>query len=214
MPVRLNSSRVPQKSILPLAKRPLFCWVAETVCQLQIPLYIYSTSNAKLRGLVDFEGSNLVFLDRDSALDSDATVGMDIYKQFAHDVVAKIYLLVHATSPFTSATTFRRVLEPVCSGKTDSAFTVRKVQTFCWHNGKAVNFSIPRRQTQLLEPVYAETSAAYCFTRELIFSGRRSGESPALVEVEEAEALDIDTQYDFKLAEALASNRRNIRCTR
>ena len=58
-------------------------------------------------------------------------------------------------------------------------------------------------RTQDLPPVFEENSGMYVFTREQIAEGRRFGDRPLLFEIDPVEAVDIDEEADFALAEAL-----------
>ena len=149
------------------------------------------------------------FLRRDPSLDSDTTLGKEIYDSFTASVDADLYILAHATSPFIRAATVAGALAKVRSGEYDSAFSAEKVQTFAWFEGKPLNYSldnIPRTQT--IEPVYVETSAFFIFSRELWRNrGRRIGERPYMAVVDHIEGLDIDYPEDFTMAEIIAASR-------
>ena len=58
-------------------------------------------------------------------------------------------------------------------------------------------------RTQDLPPVYEENSNLYLFTADQIAAGRRIGKRPILFEIDPLEAVDIDEEADFVLAEAL-----------
>ena len=58
-------------------------------------------------------------------------------------------------------------------------------------------------RTQDLPPVYEENSNLYLFTADQIAAGRRIGDRPILFEIDPLEAVDIDEEADFVLAEAL-----------
>ena len=58
-------------------------------------------------------------------------------------------------------------------------------------------------RTQDLPPIYEENSNLYLFTAEQIAGGRRMGDRPILFEIDPLEAVDIDEEPDFVLAEAL-----------
>jgi CMP-N-acetylneuraminic acid synthetase len=204
MPIRLNSKRVIGKSVRLLGGRPLFCWTLEELDKLGIPAHVYCSQPDELRRLVDFKARNVVFTKRPERLDGDGVKGNAIYKQFMEDVPAEAYLLTHCTSPFMTAATYRKVVDAVASGAATCALTVKRVQTFTWFDGRPVNFDIPRVQTQLLKPLFVETSAAYCFKREIFDANDdRSDLKPALVEVGWPEEEDIDHEEDFGRCEAL-----------
>ena len=143
------------------------------------------------------------------SLDSDTTLGKDIYNAFTREVEADIYMLAHATSPFIRRATIEEALRKVHSGEADSAFSAERVQTFAWFEGKPLNYSldnIPRTQT--IEPVYVETSAFFIFSREMWCEhGRRIGNKPHIAVVDHIEGLDIDYPEDFQMAELILSIR-------
>lgn len=203
MPIRLNSKRVAAKSVRLLGGRPLFCWMLEELDKLDIPVHVYCSRIEELAKLVDFSARNVVYTRRPEELDTDETKGIDIYKRFAQDNPADIYLLTHCTSPFIKAETLRRVLDEVRGGKARCALTVRRVQTFTWFDGAPLNFSIPRIQTQLLKPLFVETSAAYCYRKEVLAEGDRSDLKPSLIEVAWPEDEDIDYPEDFERCEKI-----------
>ena len=58
-------------------------------------------------------------------------------------------------------------------------------------------------RTQDLPPIYEENSNLYIFTADQIASGRRMGDTPIMFEVDPLEAVDIDEEHDFVIAELL-----------
>jgi CMP-N-acetylneuraminic acid synthetase len=147
------------------------------------------------------------FLQRDQSLDSNTTLGEEIYDAFTLAVDADIYILAHATSPFIRSATIADAVARVESGEYDSAFSAERVQTFAWWRGQTLNYSlehVPR--TQDLEPVYVETSAFFVFERE-VWRGkrRRIGERPYMAVTDRIESMDIDNPDDFLLAEAIVA---------
>lgn len=203
VPIRLNSKRVVSKSIRELGGRPLFCWLLEAMDKLNIPVHLYCSQNDVLRGLVDFSAKNVVYTHRPEWLDGDDIKGIDIYREFAKQVPADIYLLSHCTSPFVSTKSLAAVLDKVASGSSASCATVAKIQTFTWFDGKPLNFDIPRVQTQLLKPIYYETSAAYAYRADVLLAGDRTDRKADLVELQWPETEDIDYEDDFKRCQAL-----------
>lgn len=199
MPIKLNSQRIKNKSIIDVMGRPMFCWSLETLDKIGIPIYIYTNNELEIKTKIDFKTKNVSFLQRPLHLDSHETKGIEIYKEFAKQVNSDIYLLVHCTSPFVTLETYKKTIEAVSSGEYDSACTVEKKQTFCWYDGSPINFSIPRPKTQEITPVYVETSAAYCYTNETLNSGSRSGKKHKLILSVGLETLDIDEEIDLEL---------------
>lgn len=199
MPIRLNSQRIINKSIVDVLGRPMFCWSLESLDKLGIPVYVYTNEEKRLREVLDFETQNVVFLQRPEKLDDHDTKGIDIYKSFADQVKSEVYLLAHCTSPFVETRTYQRVLNAILKEGYDSSCTVERKQTFCWHNGEKLNFTTPRPKTQEIEPVFVETSAAYCYKASVLKEESRSSENHALVESSGMENLDIDNPEDLQV---------------
>jgi CMP-N-acetylneuraminic acid synthetase len=124
-------------------------------------------------------------------------------------VDADYYVVSHATAPFTKPESIDRCIDSVTKGdQYDSAFTVERIQTFMWKNGAPMNFDVDHfPRTQDLDPIYMETSGAFVFPREVFQQyNRRVGVKPCLVEVEPVESIDIDTEYDMMVAQAIYSH--------
>ncbi len=207
VPIRLNSQRVAGKNLRSLGGRPLMGHILETLqrCARIDEVYVFC-SDESIRPLLP-DGVHLLL--RSPRLDSDTTLGGEIYDAFTARVDADLYVLAHATSPFIRPETIDSALEKVQSGDYDSAFSAECIRTFAWYEGRPLNYSpdaIPRTQT--LEPVYIETSAFFIFPRRLWRERRRRiGDLPYMAVVDRIEGLDIDYPEDFALAEVIAASR-------
>ena len=168
IPIKLNSERVKDKNIRAFFDgKPLVAFIAEAVSQSRYidEAYVYC-SNEKIK---DYLPNKVNYLKRPEFLDENNYNCNDIIREFMKVVDADIYSVNHSTAPFTLSESIDRCIETVgADNEYDSAFLVKKVQTFLWSKGKAMNFDpqhFPR--TQDLEPIYVETSGAHVFTREV-----------------------------------------------
>lgn len=172
-------------------------------CERIDETYVYCSDPDIARHLPD----GVKFLRRDPALDSDSTLGEEIYDAFTREVDADIYVLAHATSPFIRRATVDDAVARVGCGEYDSAFSAERIQTFAWYEGRTLNYSperVPR--TQDLEPVFVETSAFFVFRREVWRDMRRRiGLRPYMAVTDRIESMDIDYPDDFRLAEAIVA---------
>lgn len=208
VPIKMNSRRLPNKNILPLGNHPLCYHLVNTLCHVDRidEVYIFCSTDEIMR----YMPPGARYLQREAALDTDSTLGQEIYDSFVAKIDADVYLLAHVTSPFLKATTIEEALVKVQSGQNDSAFSACRIQTFLWYHGAPINYEpthIPR--TQDLMPAFYETSGFYIFQKK-IWTGlhRRIGHNPFIMEVKAAEAVDIDTREDYELAIGYA-NRLN-----
>lgn len=203
VPIKLNNQRLPGKNLLPLGGKPLCVHIFETL--LETPgideVIAYCSDESLKKHLPD----RVVFLKRGKELDGNLVKGLQIYRAFLHEVDADIYVLAHATSPFTQSATLDRALQAVISGKHDSAFSAKRLQTFAWYEGKPLNYQltdIPR--TQDIEPIFIETSGFYIFRKEVMTKfDKRIGCTPFIAETSDLEAIDIDEPSDYEIARRL-----------
>ena len=203
VPIRLNSQRVVGKNLRELGGRPLLTHILNALAAAKNidEVYVYCSTPA----IKEYLPEGVKFLQRDTRLDSNETLGAEIYDAFTSEVDADIYILAHTTSPFIKAETINNAINKVLQGQYDSAFSAQKIQTFAWYGGKPLNYSptnIPRTQT--IEPVYVETSAFYIFRREMwVQHHRRVGNTPYMAIVGPVEGVDIDYPEDFEFAELM-----------
>ena len=134
-----------------------------------------------------------------------------MFYSFAEQIFADVYVLAHATCPFTSSSSIAKGINAVVSGNYDSAIAVKKLQDFLWQDSRPINYelhNIPR--TQDLDPFYMETTGLYIFDKDVINNlKRRIGNRPFLLEVSEIESIDIDEEEDFMIADAIYSYKMN-----
>ncbi len=200
IPIKLNSQRLPNKNILPIAGHPL-CWhISNTLVNINEidDVYVFC-SDERVR---EYLPCKVKFLKRDKKFDGDLVKGLDIYESFVEQIDADIYVLAHTTSPFIKGTSIKNSLAHVLSGEYDSAFSAERIQTFAWYKGVPINYNlndVPR--TQDMEPIWVETSAFFIFKKEIFTKyHRRIGFAPYIQEVSGIEAIDIDEKEDYELA--------------
>ena len=205
VPIRLNSQRVAGKNLRLLGGKPLMAYLLESLAAAKNidEVYVYCSN----REVEQYLPQGVKFLQRDERLDSNTTLGKEIYDAFTEEVEADIYILAHTTSPFIRTSTIEQAVEDVESGAHDSAFSAERIQTFTWWKGEPLNDSlqhIPR--TQDLEPLYVETSAFFVFRSEVWKQQhRRIGDKPFIAVTDRIESMDIDNPDDFTLAEAIVA---------
>jgi CMP-N-acetylneuraminic acid synthetase len=206
VPIKLNSQRLPNKNILPIAGHPL-CWhILNSLQKIERidEIYVFCSDEV----ILEYIPENTIFLKRDVSLDGNLVKGFEIYNAFINQVDADIYILAHTTSPFIKYETMSTALNKILNDGHDSAFSAQRMQIFAWYNGKPINYDIndvPR--TQDMEPIYIETSAFFMFEKEIFTKhNRRIGFRPYIQEVDNIEAVDIDTKEDYDFALRLSND--------
>lgn len=216
LPMKANSERVKGKNFRPLAGKPLFRWILDSMLSLEEIAQVVINTDARAilaeNGLTDSE--RVLIRDRKPEICGDFVSMNLILADDIANVPADLYLMTHTTNPLLSAETIRKAIqtfeEARAAGRADSLFTVNRFQTrFYREDGSAVNHD-PNNlvRTQDLEPWYEENSNLYLFTAESFASTQaRIGRKPMMMESPKLESVDIDNPEDWTLAEALASHR-------
>lgn len=209
IPIKLNNQRLPGKNTMFLNGRPLCDYIFDTISDVDMidEKYVYCSDEAIKSYIAPYESKGLRFLKRDAYLDGFQVKGLEIIDRFIKDIDADIYLLTHATQPFTKRKSIEKALEKVVSGEYDSAFSAVILQDYMWINGKPFNYDVKNIvRTQDLEPIFIETGAFFIFRKEVYKElGQRIGNHPYICKISQFEAVDIDTAEDFEFAEVVAS---------
>lgn len=205
IPIKLNNQRLPGKNLLKLNGKPTCEYIFDTINKVGSinEKYVYCSDEI----IKNYMPEGLTFLKRDSYLDGFQVKGLEIIDHFVRNVNADIYVLTHVTQPFTKKESIEKALEKVISGQYDSAFSAVTLQDYMWMNGKPFNYDIKNIvRTQDLDPIYMETGAFFIFRKEVFTElGQRIGNKPYIYEINQFEAVDIDTAEDFEFAEVVAS---------
>ncbi|MDR1325961.1 MAG: hypothetical protein LBK00_08000 [Treponema sp.] len=215
-PIKLNNERMPGKNIksfdngYPLAQyvlRMLDNCIEERIID---EAYCFC-SNLEIQRYFPQE-TRVKFLLRDTSLDSASATSNDIIKRFCKQVPADVYILIHATCPFTSKAAVKYAINLIERGTSDSAVACKKIQSFLFNKaGKVLNFDvlkIPR--TQDLDALFEPTTGLWTFNQDLAKIGRTIGDKPALFEVTPIETIDIDYEEDFIMANIIWNGMRTL----
>jgi len=204
VPIKLNNQRLPQKNTKSFTNgKPLCHYILTTLLRVKSidEIYVYCSDPY----IQNFIPEGVQYLQRSHSLDRDSSTMNEILKHFAKEIQADTYVLTHTTAPFLREESISRGIDAVLSGRYDSAFAAKKLQVFLWENGRPFNYeltNIPR--TQDLAPLYSETCGLYIYQAQLLTGfGRRIGERPFIIELDEIESLDINGAEDFIIADAV-----------
>ena len=210
MPMRHYSARVAGKNYRPFGDgRPLFFHMAEKLLNCnQIDRVVIDTDSKIILEFCAENFPKITTIMRPRHLCAEDCPMNDVLLHDVNQFPAKHYIQTHATNPLLSIETLEKSLAIYKEQypKYDSLFSVTKIQTRFWDGvGRPVNHN-PNilLRTQDLPPFYEENSCIYIFdSSTLINNHNRIGSRPYLFEIEPREAMDIDEEIDFELAEKL-----------
>jgi len=207
--MRHHSQRVPGKNYRYLAGKPLYQHIIETL--LAVPevdeVVVDTDSEPVMVGLRE-NFPQVKIIDRPEYLRADEMPMNEILIHDTEQYPADFYLQTHSTNPLLKAATISDAIQAFKNNypELDSLFSVTRWQSrFYDKDGNAVNHD-PREliQTQDLPPMYEENSCIYIFTREnLIAKRHRISDRPLMFEIPRLEAVDIDEETDFQIANIL-----------
>jgi CMP-N-acetylneuraminic acid synthetase len=209
LPVKGHSERVPGKNLRPLAGRPLYHWILDTL--LSVPSIATVVVDTDSEAIADDAASSFpsvaVRQRPDDLLGDEVPMHHIVARFVAEHPDGEVFLQTHATNPLLTSATIAKAIDAFMGdGDHDSLMSVTEWQTrFYDHRGDPVNHD-PEvlLRTQDLDPIYEENSNIYIAPREVISrTGRRVGANPMLFPMERLESIDIDEEIDFVIAECL-----------
>lgn len=213
VPMRHHSQRVPGKNYRPLAGKPLYHYILETLLEVkEITRVVVDTDSPEIISGVQKAFPEVECLERPEALRGDEVSMNEILMYDTAQFSADLYLQTHSTNPLLRADTLRKGLLSFLEmyPAYDSLFSVTRVQTRLWdaltrpinHNPAIL------LQTQDLPPIYEENSCMYIFDRKTLEEKRnRLGNRPYLYSIDRDEAWDIDEELDFEIVDLLMRKR-------
>lgn len=216
VPMRHNSQRIPGKNYRDFFGKPLFHYILETL--LAIPeitdILVDTDSDPVIRGITESFPNVRVILRPENLRAAEIPMN-EILAFDCGQVESDFYLQTHSTNPLLRADTLREGLRRFLKlyPEFDSAFSVTRLQTRLWDElARPLNHNPAiLLQTQDLPPVFEENSCFYLFTKQKLLEKRnRIGERPLMIEVPRLEAVDIDEEEDFQIAEILMSLRNKL----
>ena len=215
VPMRHHSQRVPGKNYRPLAGKPLFHHIIDTLLAVpEIETVILDTDSEPVMDGVRRHFPTVKLIQRPEHLRADDVPMNDILLYDTAQVQADFYLQTHSTNPLLKPETISRGVKIFFEAypKYDSLFSVTRWQTrLYFQDGRAINHNpLELIQTQDLPPVYEENSCLYLFTRENLARKRhRIGDKPFMFEIDKSEAWDIDEELDFEITDFLMKRKNN-----
>jgi CMP-N-acetylneuraminic acid synthetase len=216
VPMRHHSQRVVGKNYRPLAGKPLFHHILETLLAVsEIDEIVVDTDSTPVMDGLRQNFPRVKLIDRLESLRADDVPMNDILIHDTARVPADFYLQTHSTNPLLKPETVARAIKTFLADYPahDSLFSVTRLQTRLYdQDGRAINHDpTVLIQTQDLPPVYEENSCLYIFTRaNLVERRHRIGEKPLMFEIDAEEAWDIDEELDFTITDFLLRRKNQI----
>jgi YrbI family 3-deoxy-D-manno-octulosonate 8-phosphate phosphatase len=214
IPARGGSKGVPRKNLRRVGGVPLVARaIAAAQATASIDRVVVSTDDPEIAAVAQEWGAQVI--ERPAAFADDAATSesvllhaLDVLE--AGGVDAGIIVFLQATSPFIDAGDIDVAIELVRANEHDCVFSAIETYGFLWAARAGAASGVnhdpemrPRRQDR--EPHYLETGAFYVMDAEGFAAARhRFFGRVGLVEVAERSAIEIDTEEQLVLAQAIA----------
>lgn len=218
VPIKKHSERLPRKNFRDFNERPLYHWILETLQSVrEIDRIVVNTDADKI--LRDAEDEfDIEVSKRPKRFLGDPTT-RNIIQYEVDRLNSDIFIQTYCTSPLLESSTISDAIISFLNAEGhDSLMTVTR------HNKRLYDETVTpinhdptkRQRTQDLNPVFEDNSTMYIY-RETLFERDDHtvgavpvGSNPMIYEMDKIEALDIDMQVDFEMAEYFHRRRRTV----
>jgi CMP-N-acetylneuraminic acid synthetase len=219
LPMKEHSERVPNKNMRDFCGRPLYHAVMERLLgSKHISRVVVNTDSSTIKkDVLHSFPEKVVVHDRPEGIRGDFVSMNEIIGYDIGNLDGEHFLQTHSTNPLLKPATIDRSIEhyfEMLDKGYDSLFSVTRVQTRLYYgSGIPINHDPEKLlRTQDLPPVYEENSCLYVFNRKgFLLHKRRIGQHPVMFKISRDEALDIDEESDFRIAECLHKIYSNIK---
>ena len=214
MPMRHSSERVPGKNYRPFGDgRPLYQHVLDVLLASKaIERVVIDTDSPIIAEQCRDKYPSVLLIDRPAHLRDGATPMNEVLLHDMAEVPSRFYLQTHSTNPLITTATIDRAIDAFRANfpSYDSLFSVTTFRTRLWDQlCRPVNHN-PNilLRTQDLPPLFEENSCLYIFGGDTLRESRnRLGRRPFMFEMSSWEAVDIDEEINFRIAEVVYRER-------
>lgn len=206
--MKYHSDRVPNKNIRSFCERPLFHWILEALEKSKyISEIIINTDSEEIAEEARKYFNVTIHMRPEYLLAINSNEANQIIEYDLSKTEGNFFLQTHSTNPILKAETLDKAVEAFFdSDEHDSLISVTPLQKrFYWPNGEPINHNPNAMiKTQNLKPIYEENSCIYMFSKEGFMKERnRIGKKPLFFPIDPLEAVDIDEESDFIIAESI-----------
>jgi CMP-N-acetylneuraminic acid synthetase len=215
LPMKGHSERIPNKNFRSFAGSPLFHKIAAVLERSDyVKEIIINTDSDKIAedALKHFPTTKIHI--RPENLCGDFVPMNDIIAYDISQTDGEYFLQTHSTNPLLTLTTLERAIEDYFASlqQFDSLFSVTRIQSrLFWESGDPVNHNPEELlRTQDLPPLFEENSNIFLFssTSFKAAGNKRIGLKPKMFVMDKLEAIDIDEEDDWVMAETLYKRRK------
>ena len=201
IPARSGSKGIPRKNIRPVCGKPLIAWTIEAAqASRLLSRYIVSTEDVEIADVARRYGAEVI--DRPSDLATDEATTLSVLQHVLQCVQAETMVLLQATSPVRDADLIDRCIQRFLERGADSLAT----GFICKH----VEFGKKKVRRQEIPGFFKDDGNLYIMSADLVRQGELCGERCERFLLDREQNVDIDSEFDFWLAEQILKRRRGL----
>ncbi|NQT23841.1 CMP-N-acetylneuraminic acid synthetase, partial [candidate division KSB1 bacterium] len=216
IPARMGSKRVKNKNLRMIKDKPLINYIIDATVETNMFDAIYINSEADIFSEIA-DKSGIKFYKRPDKLASDEATNDDFMLDFMENVECDIVIQLLATSPFISKEEIKAFTKQMIEENFDTLVSVKNHQIECLFENSPINFNNKEKTppSQFLKPVQAYACGIMGWKSEKFKENiKKYGAAyhggdgkTGFFELKGYSAIDIDTEDDFLLAEAVAEKK-------
>ena len=217
IPARGGSKGVKNKNIKLLAGKPLIAYTIEAAAASKLDDVIVSTDSEEIASIASTFGGNVPFL-RPIELATDSAKAIPVIQhalneyEKEHQVKVDAVMMLQPTTPFRRAKDIDRAIDLLESSNGDSVISVINVEghhparmKYLDENNFLVDPSFceayENQPRQELQPMYLRNGAIYLTRVDTLRANSFKGEKCIGLIMPQELSTNIDTQFDFDLAD-------------
>ena len=224
IPARGGSKGLPGKNIRNLADLPLIAHSIMSAKEAKIVDKVYvSTDDREIAEIARDYGAEIIDRPKELADDTASSESALIHavEQIESDGVdIDLVVFLQCTSPIRTAEDIDNALKKVTTENADSLLSVSPSHRFLWEEvddeAQSINYDYRRRsRRQDMQPQYVENGSIYIFKPWVLKElNNRLGGKISLFEMNEAASWEIDSLFDFEVAEFLLKKQEQVNAYR
>ncbi len=202
IPVRAGSQRVKNKNTKPFADSNLLKIKLETLKKISMidNIVVNSDSDEMLDIALSYGVSTH---KREEYYASSECDNSEFFKHIAETTDTDYIMCSHVTSPLISAETYFSCVDKFMNSNIENLVTVCDVKHHMWLDGKPLNYNPSESpNSQDLPDIVGLTYGISILGKDDMIKHKNVvTDNPYFYRLDEIESIDIDTEYDFMVAE-------------
>jgi len=201
IPVRAGSQRVKNKNIKPFANTTLLDIKIETLKKVQgIDDIIVSSDSQEMLKIAEEHDVNVHV--RDKYFASNEVNNSDFMQNLSTIVDEGHIIYSPCTSPLLSSETITEIVSKYKNNNLRNIVTVTTQKHHMWLNGKPLNYDPSNApNSQDLPDIYSINYGCCILSKDDLYKHKNVVVEPTFHITNEIESIDIDTEFDFIIAE-------------